>query len=308
MPTLKVLVSDSIHLDGIKKLKEAGLEVDALPTISKEDLVKAIGEYDALIVRSRTKVTAEVINASKTLKVIGRAGVGLDNVDVAAAEAKGIVVVNTPEAPTIAVAELTMGLLLSLVRAIPRADAAMKEGKWIKGELEGTELRGKTLGIIGFGRIGYQVARRAKAFDMSVLVYDVAIDRTMKYVHELQATATALDALLRQSDFITIHVPLLPETRNLIDVGQFEIMKKGAYIINTSRGGIVNEKSLADALRSGRIAGAALDVFETEPPQEWDLAEIPSTVTTPHIGAQTEESQRDSALLVADKIIAALRA
>ena len=308
MPTLKVLVSDSIHLDGIKKLKEAGLEVDALPTISKEDLVKAIGEYDALIVRSRTKVTAEVINASKTLKVIGRAGVGLDNVDVAAAEAKGIVVVNTPEAPTIAVAELTMGLLLSLVRAIPRADAAMKGGKWIKGELEGTELRGKTLGIIGFGRIGYQVARRAKAFDMSVLVYDVAIDRTMKYVHELQATATALDALLRQSDFITIHVPLLPETRNLIDVGQFEIMKKGAYIINTSRGGIVNEKSLADALRSGRIAGAALDVFETEPPQEWDLAEIPSTVTTPHIGAQTEESQRDSALLVADKIIAALRA
>lgn len=308
MPTLKVLVSDSIHLDGIKKLREAGLEVDALPTISKEDLVMAIGEYDALIVRSRTKVTAEVINASKTLKVIGRAGVGLDNVDVAAAEAKGIVVVNTPEAPTIAVAELTMGLLLSLVRAIPRADAAMKGGKWIKGELEGTELRGKTLGIIGFGRIGYQVARRAKAFDMSVLVYDVAIDRTMKYVHELQATATALDALLRQSDFITIHVPLLPETRNLIDVGQFEIMKKGAYIINTSRGGIVNEKSLADALRSGRIAGAALDVFETEPPQEWDLAEIPSTVTTPHIGAQTEESQRDSALLVADKIIAALRA
>lgn len=300
---IRVLVCDPIHEDGTRMLRDAGFLVDERPGITQEDLMKAVGGYEALVVRSRTKVTAEVLNASERLKVVARAGVGLDNIDVKEAEARGIKVINSPEAPSVAVAELVMGFLLSLVRSIPLADRSMKDGEWIKKALLGRELRGKTLGIIGFGRIGYQVAKRARAFEMKILVHDIAIDRLMGYVEEVGAEPVPLQELLRRSDFVTLHVPLLSQTRHMIGEEEISAMKEGAYLINTSRGGIVDEEALKKALGSGKLAGAALDVYETEPPEDTSLTGMSKVVCTPHIGAQTEEAQRANATIVAEKLI-----
>lgn len=303
MRKIKVLVCDSIHEDGIKKLKAAGFAVDERTKITPEELVKVISGYDAVVVRSRTKVTAEVLRASKNLKVAARAGVGLDNIDVKEAEARSIKVINTPEAPSVAVAELTLGFMLSLVRSIPLADRKMKNGEWIKNALMGSELRDKTLGIIGFGRIGYQVAKRAKAFEMKVLAYDVQIQKLMSYVKEVGVENVSLQELLKRSDFITLHVPLLPQTIRMIGEKEIAAMKDGAYLINASRGGIIDEEALKNALKSGKLSGAALDVFEAEPPKDTALTGLDNVVCTPHIGAQTEEAQKDAGILVAEKLI-----
>nr|MDO8043557.1 D-2-hydroxyacid dehydrogenase [Candidatus Baldrarchaeota archaeon] len=306
---MKILVSDPIHPDGIKMLRDAGFEVIEQPDISYDELKKKIKEFEVLIVRSRTKVTREIIESAEKLTLIARAGVGLDNIDVKAAQEKNIAVINAPEAPTYSVAELVIGLMIAALRGIPRGDMALKEGKWIKKELLGRELNGKTLGIVGFGRIGQEVAKRALAFNMRVLAYDV-IGELAKKAEELGVefvgtTKEALYKLLKESDIITLHVPLLPSTYHMIGRAEISLMKNGAVIINTSRGGIIDEEALYEALKEGKIAAAALDVFENEPPTDVSLklAQLPNVVATPHIGASTEEAQRKAATIIAQKII-----
>ncbi len=306
---MKILVSDPIHPDGIKMLRDAGFEVIEQPDISYDELKEKIKDFEVLIVRSRTKVTREIIESAEKLTLIARAGVGLDNIDVKAAQEKNIAVINAPEAPTYSVAELVIGLMIAALRGIPRGDMALKEGKWIKKELLGRELNGKTLGIVGFGRIGQEVAKRALAFNMKVLTYDV-IGELAKKAEELGVefvgtTKEALYKLLKESDIITLHVPLLPSTYHMIGREEISLMKNGAVIINTSRGGIIDEEALYEALKEGKIAAAALDVFENEPPTDVSLklAQLPNVVATPHIGASTEEAQRKAATIIAQKII-----
>lgn len=303
---VRVLVCDEIDVEGVEKLRQAGFMVEVNPTISAQDLKNVVKDYEVLVVRSRTKVTKEIIDAGVRLKIIGRAGAGVDNIDVAAAEKKGIKVLNTPEAPTDAVAELTLGLILSLARMIPRADAAMKQGKWVKKELKGWELKGKTLGVVGFGNIGEKVATLAKAFEMKILVRDVVI-RHPELIDSLKAEVVSLPDLLRRSDIVTIHVPLIPQTRNMIGEKELQQMKDGAVLVNVSRGGIVDEKALLEALQSEKVGAAALDVFEAEPPTDYSLAKLSNVVCTPHIGAQTEEAQKLAATLVAEKVVAAFK-
>jgi len=298
----KVLLCDPIDQEGLKKLKKAGFTVDALPTISNDELKQKISDYEILIVRSRTKVTKGIIEAGKRLKLVGRAGVGLDNIDLEEAENKGVKVLNTPEAPAEAAAELTIGLILSLARSIPQADSAMKQGKWIKNQLIGWELRGKTLGTIGLGNVGERVARLAKAFGMKILI----TKRTQPdpaLLKELEAKFVGLSELLRRSDVVTVHVPYTAQTHHMIGEKEFQLMKKDTFFVNTSRGPIVDEKALLKALKSGRLRGAALDVFEVEPPTDWTLMRLPNVICTPHIGAQTEEAQRTASVLIAEKII-----
>jgi len=303
---VKILVCDPIHREGLEKLEEAGFEVDVKPAVSQEQLRKAVSEYDALIVRSRTKVTKDIIEAGKRLKSIGRAGVGLDNIDTETAKKRGIVVLNTPEAPAEAVAELTMGLILSLARNIPLADRTMKEDEWIKKKLMGWQLRGKTLGTVGLGNVGLKVAKLARAFGMKILITK-RTPPAPALLKELDGKIIPLDDMLRRSDIVTIHVPLTPKTHSMIGEEQFELMKEGAYLINTSRGAIVNEKALLEALKSGKLAGAALDVYEEEPPRNLALIKMPNVVCTPHIGAQTREAQKAAATLIAEKIIDSFR-
>lgn len=303
--SFRILVCDPINDEGIQKLRQVGLIVDAKPRITANELTKNVKNYDALIVRGRTKVTREVIDRGTRLKVIGRAGVGLDNVDVEMAERRGLKVLNTPEAPAQAVAELTLSLILSLARSIPQADRAMKDSRWIKDELMGWELSGKTLGTIGLGKIGERVARFAKAFGMRILI----TKRTPpdpSLLRELEAEFVPLHDLLSRSDVVTIHVPYTSQTRHMIDKRALSIIRKGAYLINTSRGAIVDEKALLKSLQSGRLSGAALDVYETEPPTDWSLMQLPNVVCTPHIGAQTYEAQRLASVLLAEKIISYL--
>ena len=302
----KVLVCDPIHEEGVKRLRKAGFEVDANPTIDPETLKKNVADYEALIVRGRTKVTKEIIEAGIRLKAIGRAGVGVDNIDVKAAKKKGIVVLNTSEAPANAVAELTIGLLLSLARSISLADRTMKEGKWIKKELTGWQLKGKTLGTIGLGNIGERVARIAKAFGMNILITK-RTPPSQELLQELVAKFVPLEELLRESDVITLHVPLTPETHRMIGAREFKLMKDGAFLINTSRGSIVDENALLEALRSGKIGGAALDVYEVEPPKDLELIKLPNVVCTAHIGAQTKDAQRNAGTMIADKVVNLLK-
>jgi len=296
---VKILVSDKIDDEGVRRLK-AFADVDVAVGLKPDELLSRVKDYDVLVVRSATKVTKEVIDAGKQLKIIARAGAGLDNVDGAAAKAKGIKVLNTPEAPSIAVAELAMGLMLSWARRIPQADVGMKQGKWLKAELMGTELRGKTLGIIGTGRIGQAVANRAKAFTMKLLFYDVVRDE--EFARMVGGEYVSLDRLLSESDYVTIHVPLLPSTRSMIGKAQLALMKPTAVLVNTSRGDLVDEVALIEALREKKIAGACLDVYSKEPPVESPLFQLPNLVLTPHIGASTHETQREAALLIAEKI------
>ncbi|MGB9853608.1 MAG: phosphoserine phosphatase SerB [Candidatus Bathyarchaeales archaeon] len=303
---LKVLVCDPIDSEGVELLRKFGFQIFVEPEISKEDLKSKVAECHILIVRSRTKVTKEIIDAGKNLQIIARAGAGVDNIDVEYAEKKGIRVICTPEAVATAVAELAIGLIISLARQIPRAEHAMKEGKWVKGEIEGWELQGKTIGIIGFGRVGQKVARLAKAFGMKIMVCELnsAPERLLK---ELDAEIVSLEEILRKSDIITLHVPLTKETYHMIGRKEIEQMKNGIYIINTSRGPIIDEKALFEALKSGKIAGAALDVYEKEPPNDFSLMKLPNVVCTPHIGAQTIEAQKYASIIVAQKIISIVK-
>jgi len=300
--SIKVLVCDPIDNEGIKKLEKAGFNVTIKTTISNDELKTTVSNYDVLIVRGRTKVTKETIEAGTRLKLIGRAGVGLDNIDLKTADKKGVKVLNTPEAPAEAAAELTMGLMLALARSIPSADTAMKEGRWIKKDLMGWELKGKTLGVIGLGNVGERVAKLAKAFGMKILI----TKRTLPdpaLLKELEAEFVPLHELLKKSEIITIHVPYTPQTHHMIGEKEMQLMKKGSYLVNTSRGAVVDEKALLKALQSQRLGGAALDVYESEPPTNWTLMQLPNVVCTPHIGAQTEEAQRTASELIAQKII-----
>lgn len=303
---MKVLVCDPIHEDGVKILKDAGFEVDINPDISYEELKERVRDYDVLVVRSRTKVTREIIEAGEKLKIVGRAGAGIDNIDVEAAKEKKVKVLNTPEAPAIAVAELTIGLLLSLARQIPRADSSMKEERWAKKEFRGWQLKGKTFGVVGLGHIGEKVARLAKAFGMKILITK-RTPPSPEFLKELEAEFVSLDELLRRSDVISLHVPLTSQTYHMIGEREIRLMKDGAFIINTSRGAVVDEKALFNALKSGKLGGLALDVYEVEPPRDYSLMKLPNVVCTPHIGAQTVEAQRAASTLLAQKIVNALK-
>ena len=299
---VKVLVSDPIHEDGVKILREAGLTVDLRTDISAEELKKVIGGYDAIVVRSRTKLTRDVLEKAPSLKAIVRAGVGLDNVDIKYAKEKGVEVFNSPEASCNAVAELVIGLMLSMARHISVADSTMKQGKWEKNRLTGIEISGKTLGVIGFGRIGYMLGKKAKALGMEVLAYDGLMDK-LRHFEEMGARDVDMDTLLAESDFITVHVPLLPQTKHMISTKQFMKMKTGVYIINAARGGIIDEAALKEALDDGKVAGAALDVFEQEPSPDPDLVRRVNVVCTPHIGAGSVEAQLGNSTIVAEKLI-----
>jgi D-3-phosphoglycerate dehydrogenase / 2-oxoglutarate reductase len=303
MSAWKVLLTDGLEENG-KAILRKSAEVVENPTISADELLQVVGDYDALIVRGRTKVTAAVLAAGKKLKVVGRAGVGVDNIDLVAAKENKITVVNSPLATSVAVAELTLGLMLSIVRDLARADAGLKSGKWLKKELEGTELFGKTLGVIGFGRIGANVGHRAAAFEMKVLGYDPLIPAA-----EIKARGgepVSLDELLAQSDMITMHLPLTPETKGMLNDAAFAKMKKGVYIICAARGGVIDEAALLAALNSGKVAGAALDVYATEPPGLTELVSHAKVVGTPHIGAQTVEAQTRAANDISEEVLAAL--
>ncbi len=294
----KILITDRIHESAIKEAKKFA-DVDLDIGCSNENLVKKIGGYDALIVRSATKVTKDVINASN-LKIMGRAGVGLDNIDVDAANKKGIKIVNSPEAPTIAVTELVFASILALMRNIIPADRTIREGRWEKNLFRGNEVYGKIMGIVGFGRIGKEVAIRARAFGMRIMAYDPNI--TKEDAREFNAEQVELNTLLKNSDIITIHVPLTEETRGLINEGRLKLMKKSAIIVNAARGGVVDEKALYSALKEREIGGAALDVFENEPPVGSPLLTLDNVVLTPHLGASTEEAQINSGTIVVEKI------
>lgn len=302
--TWKVLLTDGLGENGQAILRQAA-QVDDCPDITAEQLLQAIPEYDALIVRGRTKVTAAVFAAAARLKVVGRAGVGVDNIDRAAARQHGVTVVNAPLSTTLAVAELTFALLLAVARSIPLADSSMKAGQWIKKQLEGVELGGKTLGIIGIGNIGSAVAKRAAAFDMNVIAYDN--QKPADEVRQSGANPVSLDELYAQSDFISIHTPLNDSTRGLINAAALAKMKPGVRLICAARGGVIEEADLLAALNSGQVAAAGLDVFAVEPPVDTALVLHPHVVCTPHIGAQTEEAQARAAVDIAAEVLAALR-
>jgi D-3-phosphoglycerate dehydrogenase len=301
----KALVCDSIDQAGINSLKGAGMTVDYMPEITTDELISRVKEYHVIIVRSRTKITKEVINAAINAKIVARVGVGLDNIDLNAAESRNIRVINAAEAAINAVSELAIGHMISLARRIPYADAETKRGHWIKKDLNGIELKGKYLGIVGVGNIGRNVARIAKSLRMNLIGYDIyPINRD--FVREVGLIITDLDTLLESSDFISCHVPLTQETKHMFSAQRFSKMKRTAYIINTSRGQIIDENALYDALSNGKIAGAALDVFEIEPPANKMLIELPNVICTPHIGSQTEEAQKLASTVIAEKIIQTL--
>ena len=297
-----------ILTDGLAPISDeallASVDLADRKGISAEDLLTAIGDYDAIIVRGRTKVTEDVLAAGKNLKIVGRMGVGVDNIDLEAAKKHGVAVVNAPVATTVSVAELTVGLMLSLLRDIPRADAGLKAGKWLKKELVGTELFQKTLGVIGFGHIGEAVAHRAMAFDMDVIAFDPV--RPANEIEAAGAKAVSLDELLAQSDLITMHIPHIPATHYLLNEAAFAKMKDGVRIVCAARGGVIEETALLAALESGKVAGAALDVFETEPPGESALPMHPHVVATPHIGAQTSEAQLRAGYDILSEVVAGL--
>ena len=302
--TKRVLVTDYISEEGIKKLREFA-EVDIELELSKEDLKERIAGYDALIVRSGTKVTKEIIEAGVRLKVIGRAGVGVDNIDVETATEKGIMVVNSPEANTISAAEHAIAMLLCLSRKIPAANASLKSGKWERKKHTGVEVNGKVFGIIGLGRVGSEVAERAAGLGMRVVAYDPFISQ--ERARELGIALLRFTEVLSTADFISLHTPLTKDTHHLIGKKEFELMKDDVRVINCARGGILDEDALGDAIKSGKVAGAALDVFEHEPPGESELVQMEEVIVTPHLGASTEEAQRVAAVAIADEVMAALK-
>ena len=300
---LRILVADPLAEDGLERLRRAG-EVTVVSKLGESELIERIPDFDALVVRSETRVTAPVIEAGRRLRVVGRAGVGVDNIDVSAATRRGILVVNAPRGNIVAAAEHTMALLFSLARWVPQADASVKRGEWTRSKFIGTEIRGKTLGVIGLGNVGSEVAKRAHGLEMEVIAYDpvVSVERAELFNVEL----VTLDDLLGRADFVTVHVPLVDSNRNLIGAEELSKMKPTARLINTARGGIVDEAALWAALESGRLAAAAADVFENEPPGENPLLALPNFIATPHIGASTAEAQVSVAFDVAEEVAAVL--
>jgi D-3-phosphoglycerate dehydrogenase len=300
---MRILVCDGLEKTGVEILQAAkGLSVDERPNIKADEIAGIIGDYDGLIVRSKTQVTAELIERAANLRVVGRAGTGVDNIDVAAATRRGIVVMNAAAGNTVTTAEHTWAMLMALARQIPQAAASTKSGKWEKGKFLGVELMNKTLGIIGLGRIGSTVADRARAFGMIVIAYDPYF--TPEAARELGIEMTALDDIFARSDFITLHTPLIEATRNIINAASIAKMKTGVRIINCARGGLIDETALADAVGSGKVAGAAIDVFEEEPtPVDNPLLVLNQVICTPHLGASTQEAQLGVATMIAEQVL-----
>jgi D-3-phosphoglycerate dehydrogenase len=297
---MKVLVCDPVSEDCVTMMKDAGIEVTVKTDMTPDELKTTVPGFEGMVVRGATKVTKEVIDAATDLKVVIRGGVGLDNIDQEAAKTKNVAVLNTPEASTDSVSELTVGMMFALARGIPQATASLKDGKWEKKAFKGFELQGKTLGLIGIGRIGLATATRACVLGMKVIACD-------PYVKECPDCVNALcspKGVFTEADIISIHTPLTDETRHMISATEFEMMKDGVCIINCARGGIIDESALYDAIKSGKVAGAALDVFEKEPPQDKRLLELPQVIGTPHVGAQTKEASGRVGSAVAAKVIA----
>ncbi len=306
----RILVADPIHEDAIAQFRKAGFDLDLHTDITPEQLVESIAGFDAIVVRGRTKVTKEVITAGTSLKVIARAGVGLDNVDLEVAKEKGIHVVNSPEGPSVSVAELVFALALNVLRKITFGDLGIRNGEWLKKASKGGEMRGRRLGIWGFGHIGEEVAKRALAFDMSVYGFDLSPAR-IEVMKNIGVKYVQPEELVTVSDILTVHVPLIPQTRGLIGAKELKELPKGAILINTARGGIVDEQALYQSLMDGHLGGAGIDVFSNEPPFGNALLEklvaLPNVVSTPHIGAQTREASRANSVIIAEKLLAILK-
>jgi D-3-phosphoglycerate dehydrogenase len=297
---MKVLIADAVSEEGINILRSCA-EVDIKTGLKPEEIIAIIGDYEALVVRSQTQVSAKVIEAGKKLQVIARAGVGVDNIDVEEATRRGILVVNAPTGNTISAAEHTIALMLSLARNIPQANAVLKSGVWRRADFMGTEVRDKTLGIIGLGNVGSEVAKRARGLQMKLIAHDPFI--SVDHARNLQVELVPLKQLLKESDFITLHIPLTPSTKGLIGAKELALVKPTARIINTARGGLIDEKALAKAVKEKRVAGAAIDVFATEPPTSSILFEEGNIIVTPHLGASTTEAQTMAATDVAEQIV-----
>jgi len=300
---MKVLVADPIATEGIEILRK-GADVDVKTGLKPEELLAIIGEYEGLMVRSETKVTAKVIEAGKKLQVIARAGVGIDNIDVEAATQRGIVVVNAPTANTMAAAEHSIALMLAMSRNIPQAHESLKGGAWKRQNFVGVEVRNKTLGIVGLGNVGSEVARRVQGFQMKVLGYDPYV--SPEHARNLRVELVPLEQIIREADFITLHLPLTPQSKNMIGAKEISIMKPTVRIINCARGGLIDEQALDQALREGKIAGAALDVFAQEPPKDSPLLKNERVIVTPHLGASTQEAQANVAIDAAEQIVSVL--
>ncbi|RLB98574.1 MAG: phosphoglycerate dehydrogenase, partial [Deltaproteobacteria bacterium] len=300
---MKVLVSDNLDSSGIEMLAAAeGITVDVKTGQSPEQLKSIIGDYDGLVIRSATKVNTDLLSAAKRLKAVGRAGIGLDNVDIPEATRRGIVVMNTPDGNVVTTAEHAVAMMLSLTRNIPQGTASLKAGRWDKKQLQGREVFNKLAGVIGFGKIGSIVADRLRGLKMQVLVHDPYV--RPEQIEKAGFQPVSFDELLARADYITVHVPKLKETMNLLGAAAFAKMKDGVMVVNCARGGIVNEADLLEALKSGKVAGAALDVFATEPPGESELVAHPHVICTPHLGASTKEAQTNVAVAVAQQFIA----
>ncbi len=299
---MKILITDGLEAEAVATLRMSH-DVDVQELDAKQ-LLAAVPAYHALIVRSRTKVTKEILAAASNLKVVGRAGIGVDNIDVAEATARKVVVVNAPTASTVSVAELAIGHLLSLYRHLSDADRSVKEGKWEKKRFEGRELFGKTLGLLGSGRIGAEVTRRAQAFGMRVIAYDPYL--SLPTAEGLGIRLVGKDLLFREADIVSVHAALTPETKGMVGPAELSSMKRAAVLVNCARGEIVQEAALADALRSGTIAGAAVDVFEKEPPVGSPLLSAPNIVFTPHLGASTHEGQARAGAIIAEQVLTVL--
>ena len=300
----KVLITDGLEKDGIDIINAAGEAVNK-KGIEAAELLQIVGEYDAMIVRGRTKVTNEVFKAARNLKAVGRAGVGVDNIDLQAAKEHGVTVVNAPTSTTIAVAELAFGLMLALVREIPRGDAGMKQEKWLKKELMGKEIYGKTLGIVGYGNIGRRIREYAQALGMKVICF--IRHRDLEEVRSTGAEPVSLEDIYAQADIISFHLPLNADSKYMINDETFAKMKDGVLIVDVARGGVIEEAALLRALESGKVAGAALDVFEKEPPVDWAIAKHPKVIAVPHIGGQTEEAQLRVAGDIASEVMNVLQ-
>jgi len=301
-----VLICDQVNTTLKEILEKNGLKVTYEPEITPEQIAEKIGTFEVVVVRSRTKITRELVEKADKCKIIARVGVGLDNIDQEAAKEKNIKVINAVEGAITAVAELVIGLMLSMAREIPRADREIRNGNWIKKELMGTELKGKYLGIVGLGNIGKRLGRLARALNMNIIGYDVTeIDN--EFSKEVGLMKADLDTLLSSADYVSFHVPLLDSTRHMINAEKLKMMKNTARIINTARGGVIDEEALYNSLKDGSLAGAALDVFEVEPATGNKLITLPNFIATPHMGAQTKEAQLLAANIIAEKIIQILR-
>ena len=301
MLDIKIFVADDVNESGLEPLRAAGFVVEKRTGLKGEELKEALRGSDGLVVRSETKVTAEVLSAAASLRVIGRAGVGVDNIDVRAATEAGVVVMNAPDGNTMTTAEHAMALLLALARRVPQGDASLKGGRWERKKFVGVELRGKTLGVVGLGRIGRVVASRARGFEMRVVAFDPFV--APENVRDQEIELASLEETCARADFITVHTPLTPETRGIIGAREFALMKPGVRIVNCARGGLVDEPALYEAIKSGRVAGAALDVFTEEPPAaDNPLLALEEVVVTPHLGASTKEAQEGVAVIVAEQM------